>query len=68
MRYISNKIVCGALSAATLIGMNACSSDFLKEDAGHLYTDALLETGDGALAMAAGLYGNIRWHVGAGYP
>lgn len=64
MRYISNKIVCGALSAATLMGMNACSSDFLKEDAGHLYTDALLETGDGALAMAAGLYGNIRWHFG----
>ena len=64
MRYISNKIVCGALSVLTLLGATSCSEDFLKEDAGHLYTDALLETGDGALAMAAGLYGNIRWHFG----
>jgi len=48
----------------TLMGTASCSSDFLKEDAGHLYTDALLETQDGALAMAAGLYGNIRWHFG----
>lgn len=48
----------------TLAGMTSCGEDFLKEDAGHLYTDALLETRDGALAMAAGLYGNIRWHFG----
>lgn len=26
--------------------------------------DGLLETADGAKAMAAGLYGNIRWHFG----
>ena len=64
MKYISNKIVCGALSLLTLMGTTSCGDEFLKEDAGHLYTDALLETKDGALAMAAGLYGNIRWHFG----
>ena len=64
MKYINHKIVCGALSFMTLVGATSCSDDFLKEDAGHLYTDALLETQDGALAMAAGLYGNIRWHFG----
>ena len=47
-----------------LAGTTSCSSDFLNEDAGHQYTDALLETQDGAMAMAAGLYGNIRWHFG----
>ena len=64
MKYIKNIIVCGALSMLTLMGATSCSDDFLKEDAGHLYTDALLETQDGALKMAAGLYGNIRWHFG----
>ena len=64
MKYINNKIVCGALSLLTLMGTTSCGDEFLKEDAGHLYTDALLETKDGALAMAAGLYGNIRWHFG----
>ena len=53
-------LVCCAMSAA----LTSCGDDFLKEDAGHLYTDALLETEEGALKMAAGLYGNIRWHFG----
>ena len=48
----------------TLMGTTSCGDDFLKEEAGHLYTDALLETSDGALSMAAGLYGNLRWHFG----
>ena len=64
MKYISNKIVCGALSMVTLLGTTSCGNDFLKEDAGHLYSDALLEDESGALKMAAGLYGNIRWHFG----
>jgi hypothetical protein len=44
--------------------VSSCGNDFLKEDAGHLFTDDLLETSEGALSMAAGLYGNIRWHFG----
>ena len=64
MKYISNKIVCGALSMVTLLGATSCGNDFLKEDAGHLYSDALLEDEGGALKMAAGLYGNIRWQFG----
>lgn len=64
MKYISNIIVCGALSMVTLLGATSCGNDFLKEDAGHLYSDALLEDEAGALKMAAGLYGNIRWHFG----
>ena len=53
-------LVCCSMSAALI----SCGDDFLKEDAGHLYTDALLETEEGALKMAAGLYANIRWHFG----
>jgi hypothetical protein len=64
MKYINSKIVCGALSMLTLLGTTSCGDDFLKEDAGHLYSDALLEDEAGALKMAAGLYGNIRWHFG----
>jgi len=47
-----------------LLGATSCSDEFLKEDAGHLYSDALLEDETGALQMAAGLYANIRWHFG----
>jgi len=64
MKYINSKIVCGALSMLTLMGMTSCGDDFLKEDAGHKYTDALLETSDGALSMAAGLYANLRCPFG----
>ena len=64
MKYISKSIVCGALSMLALLGTTSCGEDFLKEDAGHKYTDALLEDETGALKMAAGLYGNIRWHFG----
>jgi len=64
MKYINNKIVCGALSMLALLGTTSCGDDFLKEDAGHKVTDALLEDEAGALKMAAGLYGNIRWHFG----
>lgn len=49
---------------AMLSGMPSCSSDFLEESASNKYTDALLETPEGAKQMAAGLYGNLRWHFG----
>ena len=64
MRHINSKILCGALSLCAALSLTSCGDDFLKEDAGHLYTDALLETEEGVLKMAAGLYGNIRWHFG----
>ena len=64
MRYISKTLVCGALSMLALLGTTSCGEDFLKEDSGHLYTDALLEDETGALKMAAGLYANLRWHFG----
>ena len=64
MKYINHKLVCGALSMVALWGTTSCGDDFLKEDAGHKVTDALLNDETGALKMAAGLYGNIRWHFG----
>ena len=64
MRSINHKIVCGALAMLSLLGMTSCGDDFLKEDAGHKVTDALLNDETGALKMAAGLYGNLRWHFG----
>ncbi len=64
MRYIRKEIVCGAFSMLALLGMTSCGEDFLKEDAGHKVTDALLNDEAGALKMAAGLYANIRWHFG----
>ena len=64
MRYFNNLLVCGALSMLALVGITSCSDDFLDENAGHKVTDALLNDETGALKMAAGLYGNIRWHFG----
>lgn len=64
MRHILSNLSVGLMACATLLGTASCGDDFLKEEAGHKVTDALLETPDGALAMAAGLYGNIRWHFG----
>ncbi len=64
MKYINDKIVCGALSMLSLMGVASCSDDFLKEDSGHMVTDMVLETAEGAEKMAAGLYANLRWHFG----
>jgi len=64
MKYINRKLVCGAFAIMAMMGMTSCGEDFLTEDAGHKVTDALLEDETGALKMAAGLYGNIRWHFG----
>lgn len=60
----TNKILSGIFAASIMFGTTSCGDDFLKENANHTTTDALLETGAGALAMAAGLYGNLRWHFG----
>ena len=59
-----NKILSGVLISSLLLGTTSCGDAFLEENASHTTTDALLETGSGALAMAAGLYGNLRWHFG----
>lgn len=65
MKTLKNKIILGAVALTSLsIATTSCSDDFLKEDSGHMPLDGLLETADGAKAMAAGLYGNIRWHFG----
>lgn len=61
---ISYRVSLACLGLCTLGLTTSCGDDFLAEEAGHKVTDALLETPDGALAMAAGLYGNIRWHFG----
>ncbi|MBE6282114.1 MAG: RagB/SusD family nutrient uptake outer membrane protein [Bacteroides sp.] len=59
-----NKVLSGVLIASLTLGATSCGDGFLEENASHTTTDALLETGQGALAMAAGLYGNLRWHFG----
>ncbi len=64
MKYI-NHFVTGALAfLLTIGGATSCTDSFLEENGGHLLSEDLLKTEEGALAMAAGLYGNIRWHFG----
>ena len=62
-KYI-NKIMMAAMFGMVIGGTTSCSDSFLEEESGHMLTDNLLETPDGALAMAAGLYSNLRWHFG----
>lgn len=64
MKYISKIIMGGALTLLAVLGTTSCSKSFLEEDAGHKITDELLNSEDGALKMAAGLYANLRWHFG----
>ena len=52
------------MALATLLGTTSCGDGFLEENASHKVTDELLETAEGATAMAAGLYANLRWHFG----
>lgn len=61
---MKNKILFGAMALATMFGTTSCGDSFLEENANHKVTDALLETSEGAKAMAAGLYANLRWHFG----
>ena len=64
MKYF-NHFVTGALAfLLTIGGATSCTDSFLEENGGHLLSEDLLKTEEGALAMAAGLYGNIRWHFG----
>jgi len=58
----ANKILSGILFVSMMFGTTSCGDGFLEENANHTTTDALLNTESGALAMAAGLYGNLRWH------
>ena len=59
-----NKFMVGTMACLSLAAATSCSEEFLDEDAGHMVTDKLLETPEGAQALAASLYGNIRWHFG----
>lgn len=61
---MKHKIFLSAMALATVLGTTSCGDGFLEENANHKVTDALLETADGAKAMAAGLYANLRWHFG----
>lgn len=61
---IRNRFLVSAVALSLLVGSSSCGDGFLEEKADHKVTDKLLETSEGALSMAAGLYGNIRWHFG----
>lgn len=64
MKNIRKKVLFGTMVLVLASGTSSCGDSFLKEEAGHMYTDAILETEEGVLAMAASLYGNLRWHFG----
>ena len=64
MKKIYSILLIGAMALASLTVTTSCSKDFLEEDAGHMLSDDLLNTPEGAQAMAAGLYANLRWHFG----
>lgn len=64
MKNIRKKVLFGTMVLVLATGTSSCGDSFLKEDAGHMYTDGILETEEGVLAMAASLYGNLRWHFG----
>ena len=64
MKNIRKKVLFGTMVLVLASGTSSCGDSFLKEEAGHMYTDAILETEEGVLAMAVSLYGNLRWHFG----
>ena len=64
MKKIFSIVLAGVVAFGTVTVTNSCSKDFLEEDAGHMVSDGLLNTAEGAQAMAAGLYANLRWHFG----
>lgn len=44
--------------------MTSCKGDFLDEELTTAYSTDYFETPEGLEALAASLYGNIRWHFG----
>ena len=52
------------MAALALTSFSACSDSFLDEDAGHKVSEELIDSPEGAKALAAGLYANLRWHFG----
>ena len=59
-----NKYIYGTMAALALTSFSACSDSFLDEDDGHKVSEELIDTPEGAKALAAGLYANLRWHFG----
>lgn len=59
-----NKIFAGLFACALTLGAPSCGDDFLEEDAGHLLSDALLQTPEGVENMVGSLYADIRWWGG----
>ena len=55
----------GAVLGASVLASNtSCKGDFLDEDLTTKYSTQYFETAEGLEALAASLYGNIRWHFG----
>ncbi|MBP5680577.1 MAG: RagB/SusD family nutrient uptake outer membrane protein [Bacteroidales bacterium] len=61
---VYNKVLICAMTALSVAGLSSCKEDFVDEDASHRPSTGLLDTPEGAQALAASLYANIRWHFG----
>lgn len=59
-----NRIFTGVFACALTLGTSSCGDSFLEEDAGHMISDALLNTSEGVEQMVGSLYANIRWWGG----
>ena len=64
MNYIKNKVFIGFAACAMMAATTSCGDGFLEENSDAQVVDQLGQTADGAKAMAAGLYSNLRWHFG----
>ncbi len=63
MRQFINKILIGAIIVSA-VSLSSCGDSFLHEEKTTAYTTQYFETEEGLNALAASLYGNIRWHFG----
>ncbi len=59
-----NKILVCAVTTLSVAGFSSCKEEFVDEDSSKFPSTGLLDTPEGAQALAAGLYANIRWHFG----